>query len=30
MTAYASLTRAEPELILASAYRQVLDRAIGT
>ena len=30
VTAYASLTRAEPELILASAYRQVLDRALGT
>ena len=30
VTAYASLTRGDPELILASAYRQVLDRALGT
>jgi hypothetical protein len=30
LTAYASLTRANPELILGSAYRQVLDRAIGS
>ena len=30
VTAYASLTRTEPELILASAYRQVLETALGT
>ena len=30
VAAYASLTRADPGLILASAYRQVLDRAVST